>query len=167
MESPTPTLCFVWFCWTEELHQETDYHGLSISQSIKIHLKMSCQYRLSDLYCDITLCFEIKIDSQLGLILAFCEISPSIVGYYYNKNLTVWVLCHNMVFDFSMRKNSRNTLESVGGFCPFKGTHQQLFVFNFVLFYANSPQKGWKPLLVITRGYQKKVFLKMKITGVS
>ena len=94
---------------------------------------MSCQYRLSNLYCDITLCFEVKIDSQLGLILAFCEISPSIVGYYYNKNLTVWVLCHNMVFDLSVRKNSRNTRESVGGSVHLKG-HINNFLY-LILFY--------------------------------
>ncbi len=48
----------------------------SISKSTKTHLEMSCQYHHSDLYCDITLCLAMKIDLQLGSILAFCGIEP-------------------------------------------------------------------------------------------
>ncbi len=33
-------------------------------QSTKINLHMSCRYRHSDLYCDITLCLAIKIETQ-------------------------------------------------------------------------------------------------------
>ncbi len=48
-----------------------------ISQSTKIHLKMSCQYIASiTLYCSITLCLAIKIDWQLRSILALSEIKP-------------------------------------------------------------------------------------------
>ena len=41
---------------------------------------MSCQYHHSDLYCDITLCLAIKMDSHLGAILGLCEIKLGDVG---------------------------------------------------------------------------------------
>ena len=96
-----------------------------ISQSTKIHLKMSCQFCRIDLNRDITFCLAIKIDTQLRSILALCEIVPRYLLFIMqlpnqmNKEIwktVVWFSLLQIHCNLSQKEDLQQ-ISNFGNFC--------------------------------------------------